>query len=379
MIIAQKMEAVGCLAGGIAHDFNNILTAIIGYCTLSKMNMKEDDPQRHYLGQILSLSERAASLTSGLLAFSRKQAINLQPININDIVQKVEKFLARMIGEDILLTTHIKDRNLNIFADNVQIEQILFNLATNARDAMPGGGSLFITAEKIKIDNSFIDAHGFGKEGEYALITVSDSGIGIEGAILQRIFEPLFTTKEVGKGTGLGLSVVYGIVMQHNGFIDVYSEKEKGTTFRIYLPLINQGYEKTQEAIEDIPLIGGSETILIVEDDMSIRNVSRIIFENFGYKVIEAADGEEAIGKFIDNKDAIELVLLDVVMPKKSGKEVFEEISKIKPETKILFMSGYPLDIIDSKGLYREGVEFIQKPASPGELLRKIRWIFDKI
>lgn len=379
LISAQKMEAVGCLAGGIAHDFNNILTAIIGYCTLSKMNMKEDDPQQHYIGQILSLSERAASLTSGLLAFSRKQAIKLQPVNINDIVQKVEKLLARMIGEDIFLKTDIKDSDLNIFADTVQIEQILFNLVTNARDAMPNGGSLFITTEKIKIDNAFIDAQGFGKEGEYALMTVSDSGLGIEDAALQRIFEPLFTTKEVGKGTGLGLSIVYGIVMQHNGFIDFYSEKDKGTTFRIYLPLINQGFKKTEKAIEHVSPMVGRETILIVEDDMNIRNVSRIILENFGYKVIEASDGQEAIAKFIDNKDTIELVLLDVIMPKKGGKEVCEEISKIKPEIKILFMSGYHNDIINSKGLHRKGLEFIQKPASPHELLRKIREMFDKI
>ncbi len=378
LINAQKMEAIGCLAGGIAHDFNNILTAIIGYCALSKMHMREDDPQQHYIGQILSLSERAASLTSGLLAFSRKQVINLQSININDVIQRIEKLLVRMIGEDISLKMSIKDSDLNIFADSIQIEQVLFNLATNARDAMPDGGSLFITTEKFKIDRSFIDTHGFGKEGEYALTTVSDSGHGIESATMQRIFEPLFTTKDVGKGTGLGLSIVYGIVKQHNGFINVYSEKDKGTTFRIYLPLINEGVKKTQEATEHVSPIGGHETILIVEDDANIRNVSRIILENFGYKVLEAADGEEAIAKFIDNKDAIKLVLLDVIMPKKSGKEVFEEISKIKPEIKTLFMSGYPNDIINSKGFYRAGLEFIQKPSSPYELLRRIREILDK-
>lgn len=237
LIHSQKMEAVGKLAGGIAHDFNNILTAMIGYCTLSKMKMKENDPQRYYIEQILALSERAASLTNGLLAFSRKQMINPQPINVNDAVHKVEKLLARLIGEDISLKTVLKDINLNILADSVQIEQVLINLATNARDAMPNGGGLIITTERTVMDNSFIDSHGYGKEGEYALITVSDSGTGMEKSMLGRIFEPFFTTKEFGKGTGLGLSIVYGIIKQHNGFINVYSETGKGTTFRIYLPL----------------------------------------------------------------------------------------------------------------------------------------------
>lgn len=379
LITAQKMEAVGCLAGGIAHDFNNILTAIIGFCTLLKMKMEKNDPQQYYTDQILDLSEKAASLTSGLLTFSRKQVMKLQPMDINNVILKIEKLLARLIGEDISLKTNIKDNNLSILADRVQIEQVLMNLATNARDAMPNGGSLFITTEQTKMDNFFINSHGFGKEGEYAIITVSDSGIGMESATLQRIFEPLFTTKDVGKGTGLGLSIVFGIVKQHNGFIDVYSEKGKGTTFSIYLPMITHGYEKIEEAIEYIPKIGGSETILLVEDNADIRNVARIILENFGYKVIEAVDGEEAIAKFMDNKDAIDLVLLDVVMPKKSGKEVFEEIKKIKPDMKILFMSGYAPDIINSKGLIREGLDFIQKPAPPNELLEKIRVILDKI
>lgn len=379
LITAQKMEAVGCLAGGIAHDFNNILTAIIGFCTLLKMKMEKNDPQQYYTDQILDLSEKAASLTSGLLTFSRKQVVKLQPIDINEVILKIEKLLARLIGEDISLKTNIKDNNLSILADRVQIEQVLMNLATNARDAMPNGGSLFITTEQTKMDNFFINSHGFGKEGEYAIITVSDSGIGMESATLQRIFEPLFTTKDVGKGTGLGLSIVFGIVKQHNGFIDVCSEKGKGTTFSIYLPMINPGYEKIEEAIEYIPKIGGSETILLVEDNADIRNVARIILENFGYKVIEAVDGEEAIAKFMDNKDAIDLVLLDVVMPKKSGKEVFEEIKKIKPDMKILFMSGYAPDIINSKGLISEGLDFIQKPAPPNELLGKIRVILDKI
>lgn len=257
LIHAQKMEAVGRLVGEIAHDFNNILTAIIGYCTLSKMKMKEYDPQRYYIEQILALSERVALLTNGLLAFSRQQVINPQPLNINDAVHKVEKLLARLIGEDIFLKTVLKGEDLNILADSVQIEQVLINLATNARDEMPHGGSLVITTERTMIDNFFIDSYGYGKEGEYALITVSDSGTGMEKSILGRIFEPFFITRELGRGTGLGLSIVYGVIKQHNGFINVYSEIGKGTTFRIYLPLIMHGNEKTEEGLEHLPLEGG--------------------------------------------------------------------------------------------------------------------------
>lgn len=378
LIHAQKMEAVGRLAGGIAHDFNNILTAMIGYCTLSKMKMKEDDPQKYYIEQVLALSERAASLTNGLLAFSRKQVINTQPINVNDAVHKVEKLLARLIGEDISLKTVLKDINLIILADTFQIEQVLINLATNARDAMPNGGSLIITTERTMMDDSFIDAHGYGKEGEYALITVSDSGTGMEKSILGRIFEPFFTTKELGSGTGLGLSIVYGIIKQHNGFINVYSEIGKGTTFRIYLPLVMFGIEKTEEDLEHLPLAGGSETILLVEDDEEARTVTKIILESVGYNVIEAADGEEAIEKFMDNKDSVELLLLDVVMPKKSGKAVCDEIKKIRHDIKVLFTSGYTADIINSKGLLKEGLEFIPKPARPRILLERIRKILDK-
>lgn len=378
LIHIQKMEAVGRLAGGIAHDFNNILTAMIGYCTLSKMKMREDDPQKYYIEQILALSERAASLTNGLLAFSRKQVINPQPMNVNDAVHKVEKLLARLIGEDISLKTVISDTNLNILADSVQIEQVLINLATNARDAMPDGGNLVITTERTVMDDFFIDSHGYGKAGEYALIAVSDTGTGMERSILGRIFEPFFTTKELGRGTGLGLSIVYGIIKQHNGFINAYSEIGKGTTFRIYLPLLRLGIEKKEEVLEYLPLAGGSETILLAEDDEDSRNVTKIILESVGYNVIEAADGEEAIKTFMDNKDSIELLLLDVVMPKKSGKDVCDEIKKIRPDIKVLFTSGYTADIINSKGLLKEGLEFTPKPARPRILLERIRKLLDK-
>ncbi len=378
LIHSQKMEAVGRLAGGLAHDFNNILTAMIGYCTLSKMKMSEDDPQRHYIEQILTLSEKAASLTNGLLAFSRKQVMKLEPVNINEVIKKVEKLFSRLIGEDISIKIAFKENNLYILADNIQIEQVLFNLATNARDAMPNGGILAITTEHTRIDNLFIDMHGYGSLGDYALITVSDSGIGMEKDILQNIFEPFFTTKELGRGTGLGLSIVYGIIKQHNGFINAYSEKNKGTTFKIYLPLIRPSSIIIEEECEHLPMVGGTETILLVEDDADSRNVTKIILQHAGYHMIEAADGKEAIKKFIQYKDLVDFLLLDVVLPLKSGKEVYDEIRNIRTDIKTLFISGYTADIINSKGLLREGLEFIAKPIQPKILLQKIREILDK-
>ncbi len=238
LLQAQKMEAVGQLAGGISHDFNNILTAMIGYGHLLKMKMKEDDPLRTYADNILSLSDKAANLTQSLLAFSRKRIMNPCPANLNEIIKRIDYLLSRIIGEDIKLQTVLSEKDLIVMADSGQIEQVLMNLATNARDAMPKGGLLTIGTETLDIDEEFIKEHGFGNEGEYALISLTDTGAGMDRETREKIFEPFFTTKEVGKGTGLGLSMVYGIIKQHEGYINVYSEPGRGTTFRIYLPLI---------------------------------------------------------------------------------------------------------------------------------------------
>ena len=314
---SQKMEALGVLTGGIAHDFNNILTAIIGYGSLMNSQIREDTSLKKYLEIILSSAERAANLAQGLLAFSRKQVINLAPVNLNDRVRKVGNLLSRIIGKDIKLEIILSDAHLNIMADSVRIEQVLINLATNARDAMPHGGCLTIETKPVKIDEEYVKRHAFTTPGMYALLSVTDTGIGMDEKTKERIFEPFFTTKETGKGTGLGLSTVYGIIKQHKGNINVYSEPGRGTTFKIYFPLIDSKLT-TEEGKALTPIKGGKETILIAEDEANVRALVREVLEEYGYNVIEASDGEEALQRFSENKDSINLAILDVIMPKKA-------------------------------------------------------------
>ena len=373
---AQKMEAIGTLAGGVAHDFNNILQTIIGYGNIMKMKMKRDDPQRGPIDQILAASDRAAHLTQGLLAFSRKQVINPKPVDLNDVVKSVEKLLLRLIGEDVELIIRLADQGLIVMADSGQVEQVLMNLATNARDAMPEGGRLNISTEKIEFKEEFISARGFGKPGRYALITVSDTGTGMDEQTRGKIFEPFYTTKELGKGTGLGLSIVYGIIKQHDGNINVYSEPGKGTAFRIYLPLI---LTEVQEAISEAVVlpVGGTETILLAEDDPEVRKLNASLLRDFGYHVVVAVDGQNALEQYEVHKKEVDLLVLDVIMPKKSGKDVSDAVKGVRPDVPILFISGYTADVIQKKGVFEEGAEFLSKPVSPLELMRKIRQILD--
>ncbi|MCK5231062.1 MAG: response regulator, partial [Desulfobulbaceae bacterium] len=374
---AQKMEAVGRLAGGIAHDFNNILTITIGYCDILKMDMGEDNPSRADVDQILGASHKAARLTQSLLAFSRQQIIHPEPVRLHEIIQGIKKLLMRLIGEDIEIKTDLCDKNLTIMADSGHIEQVLMNLGANARDAMPDGGTLTITIDRVELDNGFMKMHGYKEaSGLYGLITVSDTGEGMDEETRKKIFEPFFTTKELGRGTGLGLSIIYGIVRQHNGFIDVYSEPGKGTTFKIYLPVIRSAVKKVEQETLPTPK-GGTETLLVAEDEESLRELMRIILERSGYKVIEAADGEEAVMKFKQNKETIKLLILDVIMPKKDGKTAYEEIKRIKPDIKTIFASGYGTDIIDKKEIIKTGIEFIQKPIDSTEFIRKVREVLD--
>jgi PAS domain S-box-containing protein len=374
---AQKMEAVGQLAGGIAHDFNNILTAITGYGSLMMRKMADDDPSRNFLQQILDSSQRAANLTQGLLAFSRKQVMSPVPVQVNKIIENVEKLLRRLIGEDVELKVALTGSELTVMADVGQIEQVLVNLATNARDAMSEGGSLSIRTEIAALDAEFIRTQEYGHPGAYACISVTDSGTGMDDRTKRRIFEPFFTTKEVGRGTGLGLSIVYGIIKQHNGFITCYSEQSKGTTFKIYLPLIGLDAAKPTAGIY-LPESGGSETILVAEDDAAVRTLVKEVLQQFGYTVIEAVDGEDAVAVFSKNRDRIQLLILDVIMPKKNGKEVFEEIRKDRPDVNVIFSSGYTADILQKKGIPEEEFNFISKPVSPTELLRTVREALDK-
>lgn len=373
---SQKMEAVGQLAGGIAHDFNNILTTITGYGSFLKMKLEKGDPLMPYVEQVINSAERAANLTRQILAFSRKQVIDPKPVNLNETIKKVEKLLLRLIREDIELKTIFADMDLTIMADSAQIEQVLMNLCTNARDAMPEGGLLTIESGLVELDEEYLKTHACGRPGKYALISVADTGSGMDEKTRERIFEPFFTTKEPGKGTGLGLSIVYGIIKQHNGHINVYSELCKGTTFKIYLPLIRSKVAETQP-ITLSSLEGGTETILVAEDDKEVRKLSKDVLECFGYKVIETGDGEDTINRFKENEDKIQLLVLDVIMPKKNGREVYEEIRKIRPDIKVLFMSGYTADIINSKGILEKGANFISKPASSHEFLRKVREVLD--
>jgi len=374
---AQKMEAIGQLAGGVAHDFNNILTAIIGYGNLLKMKIHEGDPLRHNVDQILASAERAANLTSNLLAYSRKQIINPKTVSMNSIVLQVEKLLQRLIGEDIEFRTVLTDADLIVMADVGQMEQVLMNLSTNARDAMPAGGILTLETERVELSNEFVKMHAYGESGSYALISISDTGIGMDETTKERIFDPFFTTKEVGKGTGLGLAMVYGIIKQHSGYINVYSEPGKGTTFKIYLPLALSAIEAPVPETGSI-LPRGTETVLLAEDDKTVRNLTKTILENFGYTVIAAVDGEDAIQKFVEHRDVVELLILDIIMPKRNGKEVAEEIQKIQPGIKILYTSGYTADIVHKKGILEESVNFISKPISPMDFLSKVREVLDK-
>lgn len=373
---AQKLEALGTLAGGVAHDFNNILNVIVGYGGMMEMHLAKDDPYLPYLREILAASERATHLTQALLIFSRKQIAELKPIHINELVSGMKKMVFRIIGEDIETNISLSPENMTIMGDYGQLEQVLMNFATNARDAMPDGGALSIDTLLFEMDTGFIHMHGFGKPGKYALVAVSDTGKGMDEHTCERIFEPFFTTKGLGKGTGLGLSIVYGIIKQHNGFINCYSEPERGTIFKIYLPLINDEVIESEEA-EIGSEQGGTETILIVDDDEHIRKLTKVLLENHGYTVIEARDGSEAVHFYRENRDKIQLVLLDVIMPRKSGKEAFEEIRAIQPDIKALFMSGYTEDVIQRKKIIEEKLPFLQKPVRPRVLLTNIRDMLD--
>ncbi len=372
LLQSQKMEAIGQLAGGVAHDFNNILTAVIGYGNLLEMEMEQEHPLRAYVEEILASSEKAVNLTQSLLAFSRKQSINLKHHDINDIISGVENLLKRLLSEDIDLKISLTSPGITIMADITQIQQVLINLATNARDAMPSGGMLSIEAGHVRPNDSFLRSQG-GKGSLYAMISVSDTGSGMDEQIRARIFDPFFTTKEVGKGTGLGLSIVYGIVKQHNGFISAYSEKDAGTTFHIYLPAVE---ERTREGkVKPSVASKGYGTILLAEDNPEVRRLATSVLRKTGYSVIEAADGQEAIEAFMANQDAIDLIIIDVVMPRKNGREVVDRVREVRPDARVLYTSGYTRDILSDKGMDDTSFAFLAKPLSPHELLQKVQEI----
>ena len=377
LLHAQKMEAVGLLAGGIAHDFNNILTAIMGYGNLALMQQQADSQAGHYIEQILASTDRAAYLTQSLLAFSRKQIINPKSVRLSEILARMEKMLSRIIGEDVDLKVFTAPHESAVWADSVQMEQIAMNLATNARDAMPHGGLLMIEIEPVELTEEYVRTHAFAKPGRYMMLSVTDTGQGMDSSTKGKVFEPFFTTKEVGKGTGLGLSMVYGIVKQHNGYINVYSESGRGTTFKIYLPSI-EGEPLPFEVKRSEEVVGGTETILLAEDEPQVRELTATVLRAHGYTVIAAENGEEAVAKFKADPDGIDMVVLDVIMPKKNGKAAFEKMNKIRPGVKALFLSGYTSNLIHTKGILDEGREFISKPFMPSSFLSRIRGILDR-
>jgi len=374
---SQKMEAVGLLAGGVAHDFNNLLTIINGYSELLITKLNDNDPIKKDIIQIQKAGERASSLTSQLLIFSRRQIIQPKVLNINTIVTDIEKMLHRLIGEDIEFVTMLDKELGNIKADPGQMDQVIMNLAVNARDAMPEGGKLTIETSNIYLSEDYSEHHISVQPGKYILLAISDTGFGMDSETKSKIFDPFFTTKRIGKGTGLGLSTVYGIVKQSGGNIWVYSEPGKGTTFKIYLPKIEE------KASVDVPFkpsfdsIKGSETILLVEDDFGVRELSYSFLTKYGYKVFVAENGEKALDFCEHYKQPIHLMITDVVMPQMGGRVLAENLLVSRPEIKVLYVSGYTNDAIVHHGVLDSDVAFLAKPFSPFELAKKVREALD--
>jgi two-component system, cell cycle sensor histidine kinase and response regulator CckA len=370
---AVKMEAVGCLAGGVAHDFNNIMTAIIGYSELLLMNLEERDPHRQDVQDIFQAAQRAASLTRQLLAFSRKQLMHPQNLNLNTVVANMDKMLRRIISEDIDLVTVLDPSLGTVCADPSQIEQVVLNLAVNARDAMPQGGKLTLETANVNLGELYVQRHVQVKPGPYVMLALTDTGQGMNATAKARIFEPFFTTKEQGKGTGLGLSTVYGIVKQSGGFIWVYSEVGEGTTFKIYLPRLDEPLSEVDGASTSSTSDLGSETILLVEDEPQVRRVAQRMLQQHGYAVLTAADGEEALRLSRQNPRPIHLMLTDVIMPGMSGHEIMKHLRQERPEMKVLYMSGHTENAIVHHGVLDPGIAFLQKPFRHEELLHKVR------
>lgn len=372
---AHKMEAIGTLAGGVAHDFNNILSAIEGYAILLQDRIKKKSAVRAYVDQILAAAERASELTRRLLAFSRNQVINPKPINVNDTIANIRELLARLLGENIEFRIITSREELVVLADELQLEQTVINLVTNARDAMTGGGILEIRTELAEVPEQPSDGGNQVGPGTYARIVVLDTGVGIDPSTRERIFDPFFTTKDVGKGTGLGLSMAYGIIKQHNGYLQVESVPGR-TEFSIYLPVIQSVVERKKLEHSLLPT-GNGEKVLLAEDDRFVRMLTKHILTKYGYQVVEAVDGEDALEKFRDQIDSIQLLLLDVIMPKKNGRQIYDEAVRLKPGVKVIFMSGHTYDVITREGVLSEGTHLLSKPLTPGELLVKLREVLD--
>ena len=373
---AQKMEAIGQLTGGIAHDFNNLLQVINGYSEIALTELSEEHSAYNSLEHITTAGEKATVLISRLLAFSRRQVLDMTNVDLNNVISDLMKMVQRVIGENITLSIHPGHNPGIIRADIGQLEQILMNLCVNSRDAMPEGGKIILETGNIDIDEDYCSRHPWAEPGSYVYLNVTDTGCGISKEILSNIFEPFYTTKKAGQGTGLGLSMVYGLVKQHKGMIDVYSEIDKGTTFRIYLPTINDSTDYAKPEIE-AQAVGGSEVILIAEDDADILELAENILKSSGYTVFAAKDGEEALQIFTEHSDKINLLLMDVMMPKLGGRAVLMKIRETHPDIRVLFASGYSLNAIHTNFILDSDLDLVQKPFRRGELLKEVRRILD--
>ncbi len=375
---SQKMETVGLLAGGIAHDFNNLLTPILGYTDLLILGVAEGDQRRIKLQQIKQAGERARDLTQRLLAFSRKQLIELKTVDLGDLIRKFENILRRTIRENIAIEVRISPSLSHVRADAGQIEQALVNLSINAQDAMVEGGTLTIEARDIDLDESYTDRHPEIVPGPYVMLAVSDTGIGMEAQVIEHIFEPFYTTKELGKGTGLGLSTVYGIVKQHGGSISVYSEKNHGSIFKVFLPRVSEDGEKIAAYLPQPDEVArGFETVLVAEDNEMVRTLACSMLESLGYRVLSAENPDRCIDLVKKHQGTINLLLTDVVMPRMNGKDLYDRLHRMRPDMKVIFMSGYTSNVIGHHGVLDQGTHFIQKPFSIHTLSEKVRLVLD--
>jgi nitrogen-specific signal transduction histidine kinase len=374
---AQKMEAVGRLAGGVAHDFNNLLTAIFGYADLLAEDLASDHPGRSDLEEIRTAATRASALTRQLLAFSRQQVLQPVVLSLNDVVADIQKMLQRLLGEDVELHASLAPDLGNVRADAGQIEQVIMNLAVNARDAMPTGGKLTIETANVDLEEEYTKSHSPVLPGRFVMLAVSDSGTGMDEATKAKVFEPFFTTKEAGKGTGLGLATVYGIVKQSGGFIWLYSEPGKGAAFKIYLPRVDAPADLPPKAPELVATVAGTETILLAEDDDLLRPLAQELLTKLGYRVLVARDSAEALALARGHKGQIHLLVSDVVMPGGGGFELGKRLVAERPQLRVLFMSGYTDEAVVRHGLLERGLNYLQKPFTPAVLVRRVRDVLD--
>ena len=376
---AQKLESIGRLAGGIAHDFNNLLIPIIGFTDLVQIQLPEESPSRKHLTKIRTAADKATRLTRQILAFSRQQVLEMEIIDLCQIITEFKDILQRLIGENIRLHFKMPNDPCLLNADRTQIEQVLLNLGVNARDAMPAGGDMIIETDHVYLDATYVQTHPDASEGPHIRLTVSDSGVGMDTDTVDHIFEPFFTTKEKGKGTGLGLATVFGIIKQHKGSLSVASQPDKGTSFNIYLPYPAGSTPSTPRKKPELATVAGSETILVVEDEMMVRRLICEALTAYGYDVIEAGDGQEALELMRVLDRPVQLLLTDLIMPGINGRQLYEQLAHGDPDLKVLYISGYTDDVIGQHGVLENDVNFLHKPFSVYRLAQEIRNVLNEL